>query len=137
MTRWIVQLVVAVLVACFAHVAVADDQGRRQGKDQSQPQAEYRHEDGKGKDKGKGNDAAEVNRGQVVSECNHRANSRDLKGHDRQDFVEWCESRVARYGYDYRRYDGEKSCYQKASNKGLTGDKRANFLDKCFAGRRD
>lgn len=71
--------------------------------------------------------------GQVVSECNHRANDRNLKGQDRKDFVEWCESRGARFKYDDGRYDGERNCYQKANNKGLTGDKRASFLGKCLA----
>ena len=40
----------------------------------------------------------------------------------------------ARYKYDENRYGNERNCYQKANNKGLSGDKRANFLDKCFAG---
>ena len=107
-------LVVAILAIGTVQVAAAQGQG-------------------KDKDAYKG-DAAH---GQVVSECNHRANDRNLKGQDRKDFVEWCESRGARYKYDYGRYDGEKNCYQKANNKGLTGDKRQNFLEKCFGGSDD
>ena len=89
------------------------------------------------KDQYEGQHQQGQNHGQVVSECNHQANQRHLKGQDRKDFVEWCESRGARYKYDDKRYDGDKSCYQKANNKGLTGDKRQNFLQKCFAERGD
>ena len=102
MKLWIVRLVAALFVVGSVQVAVAQGQGQGQGQ------------------------------GQVVSECNHRANERKLMGHERKDFVEWCESRGARYKYDDKRYEGEKNCYQKANNKGLTGDKRAKFLDKCF-----
>lgn len=109
MNRWTRSLLAALLVVGSMQPALADGQG-------------------KDKDAHKGG----PNQGQVVSECNHRANERNLKGHDRKDFVEWCESRGARHGYDHRRYEGERNCYQKANNKGLTGSKRANFLDKCF-----
>jgi hypothetical protein len=119
MHRWTVSLVAAVFAIGAAQGAFA--QGQNQGQGQ-----------GQGKGQGKGD-----NHGQVMSECNHRANERNLKGQDRKDFVEWCESRGARYKYDYGRYDGEKNCYQKANNKGLTGDKRANFLEKCFGGGDD
>lgn len=112
MKNWIVPLVAAVLVVGLAPVAVAQGQGKGQGKG---------HE----------------NHGQVVSECNHRANEKNLKGHERKDFVEWCESRGAGHKYDDKRYDGEKDCYRKANNKGLSGDKRRNFLEKCFAGDDD
>jgi hypothetical protein len=116
MKRRIVPLTVAMFAVCTLQVAVAQGQGQGQGQ---------------GQDKGHGKE----NHGQVVSECNHRANDRNLKGQDRKDFVEWCESRGARYKYDDRRYDGEKSCYQKANKKDLSGSKRENFLDKCFAER--
>jgi hypothetical protein len=112
MKRWIVPLLVAVVSVGTAQVAVA--QGQSQGK---------------GKDDHKGG----PNHGQVVSECSHRANERNLKGHERKDFTEWCESRGARYKYDNDRYGKERDCYQKANKKDLSGDKRAKFLDKCFA----
>jgi hypothetical protein len=116
MKAWIVPLVAAIFVAGTVQSAAAQGQGQGQGQGQAK---------GQGKD----------NRGEVASECNHRANERKLKGQERQDFVEWCESRGARYKYDDTRYDGEKNCYQKANNQGLTGDKRANFLDKCLTER--
>jgi hypothetical protein len=72
------------------------------------------------------------NQGQVVSECNHRANERNLKGQDRKDFTEWCESRGGRYGYDDNRYNRERDCYRNADKSGLTGDKRQKFLGNCF-----
>jgi hypothetical protein len=111
MSRWIVPLVAAFVTAGLPGATLADGQG-------------------KSKDHGK----ADSPQGQVVSECNHRANDKNLKGQERKDFVEWCESRGAHHKYDDKRYDGEKTCYQKANNKGLTGEKRANFLEKCFGG---
>jgi hypothetical protein len=126
----------ALLAVGTAHMAAAQGQG--QGKNQGQAQGHDQYDD-KGKDKGKDNDngkdayKGDANHGQVVSECNHRANAKNLKGQDRKDYTEWCESRGARYKYDDKRYSGERNCYQKADNKGLSGDKRANFLDKCFA----
>ena len=144
MKHWIVPLVAAVMAGGMAQVAVAQGQGQGQGKGQgkgpSQAQVEdNRYDDYKDKSRDKYDDKyqGKENHGQVVSECNHRANERNLKGQDRKDFTEWCESRGARYKYDYGRYDGEKSCYQKANNKGLTGDKRQNFLEKCFGGGDD
>jgi len=118
MAKWFVTLVVAMFAVGAVQVAAA--QGQSQGK-------------GQGKDGGK----QASNHGQVVSECNHRANDRKLKGEDRKDFIEWCESRGARYHYDDKRYSVERNCYQKANNKGLTGDKRRNFLDKCLTGSDD
>jgi psiF repeat len=142
MKHWIVPLIVAMIAVGTVQVAAAQgqSQGKGQGKGQGQGQAQdYSQYDDKGKGKDKDKDAynGDANHGQVVSECNHRANERNLKGQDRKDFTEWCESRGARYKYDNKRYDGEKTCYQKANNKGLSGDKRANFLDKCFAERGD
>ena len=83
-------------------------------------------------DNGQGQGADKSNHGQVVSECNHRANERKLKGQDRKEFVEWCESRGARYGYDDNRYSRERECYRKADNKELQGDKRQKFLANCL-----
>jgi len=133
MNRWIVPLLTAALALGAAQVSLAQGQGQGQGKDKAKdkPNAEqpvhlpsYPGSDDKHKGQG--------NHGQAVSECNHRANERNLKGSERKDFVEWCESRGARYKYDDKRYDGEKNCYQKANSKGLTGSKRENFLDKCL-----
>jgi hypothetical protein len=75
---------------------------------------------------------ASSNHGQVVSECNHRANERNLKGHDRQEWTEWCEERGSRHNYDYKRYSSDRNCYQKADNKGLSGDKRRKFINDCL-----
>jgi len=82
----------------------------------------------------KGNDKGydDSNHGQVVSECNHRANERNLKGQDRKEWTEWCEERGSRNNYDYRRYSTDRNCYQKADNKGLTGDKRRKFINDCL-----
>jgi hypothetical protein len=112
MKHWIVPLTVALLAVGTAQA----DNDKGKDKDHYNDQ----HKDGQ-------------NHGQVVSECKHQANQRNLKGQDRKDYTEWCESRGARYKYDDKRYSGERNCYQKADNKGLSGSKRANFLDKCFA----
>jgi hypothetical protein len=146
MKRWIVPLFAALLALGTSHVASAQGQSQNKGKGQgqaqtqSQAQAEaedYYQDKGKDMDKGKdydhGKDYDKSNHGQVVSECNHRANERNLKGHERKDFTEWCESRGARYKYDNDRYGKERDCYRKANKKDLSGDKRAKFLDKCFA----
>lgn len=133
MNRWIAALSVAVLAAGATQASYAQGQGQGKGKSQGpdKPQAEQPIQlPSYGKENGK--DYGKQNHGQVVSECNHRANDRGLKGHERKDFVEWCESRGPRYKYDYGRYGNERDCYQKANNKGLTGSKRDNFLDKCF-----
>jgi len=82
-------------------------------------------------DKGSKNKDAS-NHGQVVSECNHRANERNLKGQDRKEWTEWCEDRGGRYNYDYKRYSSDRNCYQKADNKGLSGDQRRKFINDCL-----
>jgi len=144
MKRWIVPLIVAVFAVGAVQVAAAQGQGQGQSKGQGKAPnpaqvEDSRYDDDKDKSRDEYDDKyqGKENRGQVVSECNHRANERNLKGQDRKDFTEWCESRGGRYKYDYGRYDGEKTCYQKANNKGLSGDKRQNFLEKCFAERGD
>jgi psiF repeat len=96
----------------------------QQGKGESN---EYRYYD----DNKKGSDSKD-NHGQVVSECNHRANERNLKGQDRKEWTEWCEERGSRHNYDYKRYSSDRNCYQKADNKGLTGDKRRKFINDCL-----
>jgi len=80
------------------------------------------------------NDAS-VNHGQVVSDCNHRANDHELKGIDRQDYVEWCTSRGYRYDTSYRDgyWTNDRGCYGKANDRGMTGDRRAEFLHSCLA----
>ena len=80
------------------------------------------------------NSAAPVNHGQVVSDCNHRANDRNMKGQDRQDYVEWCTSRGYRYTTQYgpRYWDSDRSCYARANDRGLTGDRREDYLRSCL-----
>ena len=82
------------------------------------------HQDGK--------DNGEGNHGQVVSECNHRATEKSLKGKDRREYVEWCTDRGEHYKYDDRRYDQDRSCYKRADEKGLGGDFRRVFIQDCL-----
>jgi hypothetical protein len=107
-------LIVSLLVASLTFATAQADNGRQ------------------GQDQGQGQGADKSNHGQVVSECNHRANERNLKGQDRKEFTEWCESRGARYGYDDNRYSRERECYRKADNKELKGDKRQKYLANCL-----
>jgi hypothetical protein len=107
----------AALLAPVAHADPAKSQGQGQGQ----------HENYGGASSG-----SPDNHGQVVSECNHRANERKLKGHERSDFVEWCTDSSERHGFDDRRWDGDRNCYQKADKKGLSGDKRKQFVRDCI-----
>jgi hypothetical protein len=77
-------------------------------------------------------DGEKANHGQRVSECSHRANQRNLKGHDRQDFVEWCVDRGERWAYDDRRYREQRSCYRIASDRGYSGDRRRAYVHDCL-----
>ena len=90
------------------------------------------HDDDKSGDKGRYDDNDGGNRGQVVSDCNHRANEKNLKGKDRQEYVEWCTDRGEHYKYDDRRYDQDRSCYRRAEEKGLSGDFRRVFIQDCL-----
>jgi len=119
MKHWIVPVLAAVLMCATAQA----DMDRGPGQGQSQDKGN-KSSDNQGGDKS--------NHGQVVSECNHRANERNLKGQDRKDFTEWCESRGGRYRYDDDRYSRERDCYRNADKNGLTGDKRQKFLGQCF-----
>ena len=140
MKRVIAVLFAAVLAAGAAQAGNDKGQGQgkvqAQGKGQDQAQVQGYHYDDLGDD-GKGrakkDDHGADNKGQVTSECNHRANERNMKGQDRKDWVEWCESRGASYKYDYNRYGNERNCYQRANDKNLRGDDRANYLRRCLS----
>ena len=126
MKRWIVPLMIAALTVGVAHAGNDKTQDPAKGKNQAQGE---RYDD-KGKGDSKGNDPS--NRGQVVSECNHRANDKNLKGQERKDYVEWCESRGARYGYKDNDYGRERDCYKRVFERGLTGEKRTSVLSSCL-----
>lgn len=103
------------------------DKSSQQGNPGQQGKGDDDHYDDRYDDKDK-----KSNHGQIVSECSHRANERNLKGKDRKEWTEWCEERGSRHNYDYRRYSSDRNCYQKADNKGLTGDKRRKFVNDCL-----
>jgi hypothetical protein len=96
-------------------------------------------------EKGKGNDKSaqqanpslqqsnDANHGQVVSECNHRANQRNLKGQDRKQWVEWCTDHGQRFSYENKRWSDDRTCYQKADNRNLSGDARRAFVRDCLS----
>jgi hypothetical protein len=76
-------------------------------------------------------------RGQAVSECNHRVNERDLKGQDRKDFVGGCLSRQAmnddRMNDDRR--DRYRECHARAAARGLHDASRRQYIEDCVADR--
>jgi hypothetical protein len=124
-TSWLAALVLGI---ALAPVALADPPADRGNKDGKSQQYDDRYDDnGKSKDQG-----GDPNHGSVVSECNHRANERNLKGQDRMQWTEWCEERGSRNNYDYRRYSTDRNCYQKADSKGLSGDQRRRFINDCL-----
>jgi hypothetical protein len=138
-----IALVVAIALASSSVVVADPSAGKGKDKDKSAPSGGEQH--GKSGLHGKGaadgyrydednrqGSADKDNHGQVVSECNHRANERNLKGQDRKQWTEWCEERGSRHSYDYKRYSSDRNCYQKADNKGLTGDKRRKFINDCL-----
>jgi hypothetical protein len=87
--------------------------------------------DPKNKGTGQGSGKDDANRGDVVSECNHRANERKLKGQDRQEWVDWCIDRGAARGYRDDDWNRERNCYRNAYERGLTGDARRDYLRRC------
>jgi hypothetical protein len=89
------------------------------------------HDDDKSGNKER-HDDDDGNRGQVVSDCNHRANEKQLKGKERQQYVEWCTDRGEHYKFDDRRYDQDRSCYRRADERGMSGDFRRVFIQDCL-----
>jgi len=75
----------------------------------------------------------DANHGQVVSECNHRANERNMKGQDRKQWVEWCTDQGERFSYRNDHWTNDKTCYQKADNRNLSGDKRRAYVRDCLS----
>lgn len=69
------------------------------------------------------------NRGQVVSDCNHRANAREVKGQDRQDFVDWCVARGD--PFDDAHVSRFSDCNTRATERGLHDEARRDFIDRC------
>jgi hypothetical protein len=136
------------LVAAFLGSTVHADQDADKGKSPEKQQATAKAPAAAGKPDTTGKASttskatttksqagAPVNHGQMVSDCNHRANERNLKGHERQDYVEWCTSRGYRYTnpqYGARYRDTDRSCYSQANDRGLTGDRRTDFLRSCL-----
>ena len=114
-------LAACALTAALAPAAFAEppaDKGKDASASQSANKGHDRDDDG--------------NRGQVVSECNHRANAKELKGKERKEYVEWCTDRGERYQYDERRYTQDRSCYRGADEKSLSGDLRSVFIQECL-----
>lgn len=151
-------LVLGIVLSPVALAAPPADKGK--GKGQSSEQAAAKGDKGgkgqsayddadKGKSsKGKGDSddrydpyddrykgsKTDVNHGQRVSDCNHRANGKQLKGQERKEYVEWCVDNGERYKYDDRRWTSSRSCYQKADDRNLSGDARRFYINSCLSG---
>jgi hypothetical protein len=128
-------LAILAFAAALLMPAAQADPGNSQGKGQGQSQSKGQGQGQQGQYNPQGNgqsgNVGKDNHGQVVSECNHRANDRNLKGKERQDFVDWCTDSSERHGFYDWRWNDDRSCYQKADNKGLSGDQRRDFVRRC------
>lgn len=82
-------------------------------------------------DSGEGNIG--VNRGQSVSDCNHRANLQQINGEEREDFVDWCTSRDEAAA-DHRKPDRYSECYARMTDRELSDAQGNQYLVNC-AGR--
>jgi hypothetical protein len=151
--RMLIVALAAALLGPASYAGQGNPQGKDQGQSQGQPQGNPQGQgQGKAKDLGKAQDdspgnsqggghslgqdhgqgqSGKDNHGQVVSECNHRANDRELKGKERQDFVEWCTDKSERHGFEDWRWHDDRACYDKADKKGLSGDSRRDFIRRC------
>ena len=87
--------------------------------------------EGNGTDKDRAERAGTVNHGQIVSDCNHRANERSATGQERKDFVEWCVENGQHLVN--RAWDDDRNCYSRANKRGLSGRERSNFLNACVS----
>jgi hypothetical protein len=153
MTRNIPRLLAAlVLGVVLSPATIADppaDKGKGNSASQSsgkggKSQSSYDYDDvTKGKSKGDSDhydpyqdryqgSKSDSNHGQRVSDCNHRANSKQMKGQDRKAYVEWCVDNGERYKYDDRRWTSSRSCYQKADDRNLSGDARRHYINSCL-----
>ncbi len=103
----------------------------KKGEGQAQPQGPVHEDQSHAKD----DKDRKMTHGEVVSECNHRANQRELKAKDRKHFVEWCTERGENYRFDDRRYRYDRDCYERADSKGLAGTARMIFIADCAAGQ--
>src|SRR5512145_2713687 len=70
------------------------------------------------------------NRGQIVADCNQRANERSETGQDRKDFVEWCLDNAR--PRDERSWDRDGACYSQANDRRLSGRERSDYLNACI-----
>lgn len=157
LSSWLAAILLGIVLSPAALADPPADKGKGKGQSSEQAsgknakggksQSNYDYDDaskGKGKDKGdadgwydpyddkyKGS-KADANHGQRVSDCNHRANSKQLKGKDRKEYVEWCIDNGERYKYDDRRWSDSRNCYQKADDRNLSGDARRSFLSSCM-----
>lgn len=75
------------------------------------------------------------NRGQSVSDCNHRADERNLKGQGRKEFVGGCTSRYQ--VMDDERRDRYRDCHARAAARGLHDAGRRQYIEDCVTGRLD
>lgn len=133
----LVSLVAVAMLVMAAPSGAEPNKGQDQGQGQSKGQGQdHRYHDDKDReDKDRDDKQKKMTHGQVVSECNHRANERKLKGKDRKHFVEWCTERGERYRFDDRRYKYDEDCYDRADRKNLSGLKHETFIAECTAKR--
>ena len=66
--------------------------------------------------------------------CNDRADKKDLKGSDRQTFMQNCLNKAADTGSspNVSQQDKAKTCNNLADRKNLTGSDRRSFVKDCM-----
>jgi len=65
--------------------------------------------------------------------CNADANTKGLKGDDRQAYMKTCLSKEGTAAKGNSQQEKMKTCNADASSKGLKGDERKTFMKSCLS----
>ena len=65
--------------------------------------------------------------------CNEEANTKALKGDERQNFMSTCLSAKAPAKEGTSQQEKMKNCNKEAAEKSLKGDKRKKFMKSCLS----
>ena len=128
----------AALLAPAAHADPGNSQGNSQGKGQRRSRSRRANPRARGsRDRtttrvtGSPATRARTTTGRSCPSATTAPTIAMLKGKERQDFVDWCTDSSERHGFYDWRWNEDRSCYQKADNKGLSGDQRRDFIRRC------
>ncbi len=68
-----------------------------------------------------------------MKSCNADANSKGLKGDDRQAYMKTCLSKEGTANKGNSQQEKMKTCNADASSKGLKGEARQSFMKSCLS----